>query len=171
MKKLPNVTKQEIQTSVDEGKIINWKNRSYQVVKKDNQYIILYSDKKYSIPLDKEFTESETNSFFFEGDELKTYYQASLNQDDEETIHVSKNEKYSKPDGNYFESKDDALAHFTLALNEARIKFDNLKEKYYQFCKENNMSVSYSVEGDTHGVIDFMYMTVESNGYKIDCKL
>jgi hypothetical protein len=173
MKKLPNATKQDIIDLVDSGKIVNWKNRSYQVTKNnEGQYIIIYSDRKYFLTLDSEFKDSDLNSYFFEGDPIKTYYQGYwYNGYGNSYIKTHKKEQYSAPTGNWFESEDEAKEHFKIALDEAKSKIEGLKSKYYAFLNENNIYVSYTVDGDVYGVTDYMYMAVKINGYEIKFNL
>jgi hypothetical protein len=89
----------------------------------------------------------------------------------------------SRNPAGYYESPDEAeeahqvhLSNLNIRKCEAKVvadkRLDELEEKFYQFMQSNGCSVSYSIDGDTHGIHDsYLYISVDVDGFNFERRI
>ena len=78
---------------------------------------------------------------------------------------------------NYFETKEEAIAAYNAyniklelrkkdAWEIAKLRLEEIEKKFELFMKENDCEISYTMDGDTHGIHDdYMYIEVKVDGF------
>jgi hypothetical protein len=84
-------------------------------------------------------------------------------------IKVACLELYSKrPDQKLFLSKEEALADYNTALDQAFEKFKAISIQLKELSTKFDFHISYTMEGDTHGIYeDYQYVCIKVDGYEI----
>lgn len=71
-----------------------------------------------------------------------------------------------------FDSPAEALADRKKHESEANAKLDVAEAEFNALMNTHNVTISYSMQGDTHGIYeDYMYISVEVSGYYFERRL
>lgn len=100
----------------------------------------------------------------------KTYYRATQNKPNElgymTEIKVYPLQSYKKHDDTYFDTPEEAYNSFKKALDESVVQFKTIQEELKQLQDKLKFSISYAMEGDTHGIYeDYQCIEIKIRNY------